>query len=219
MLRCGTDRFYSDEMLTGILGKLRRSCPALSVTIAMGERSRRSYERLYNAGAEGYILLQETADRDRYEQIHSEDLSFDRRLHCLNEIRDVGFRTGCGFLGGLPGQTAKDLARELKFLEEFQPDLVELVMLQDDPALAENLISLIRLILPGAAVTASGDGAANVLAGGNLVSVGLSGGRTYPLCGGTPAGEPASIESLAALRQSLAGVGFEVTTDPIPWNG
>ena len=219
VLRCGTDRFYSDEMLIGILDKLRRSCPELAVTIAMGERSRRSYERLFNAGAEGYILLQETADRERYESIHSENLSFDRRLHCLNEIRDVGFRTGCGFLAGLPGQTAKDLARELKFLEEFQPDLAELVMVENIPELTENLIGLIRLILPQAAVTASGDAAANVLAGANLVSVSLSAGQTYPLCGGTRACGPASIESLAALRQQLAAVGFEVTTNPIPWNG
>ena len=70
VLRCGTDRFYSDEMLCGILEKLRRSCPELSVTLAMGERSRRSYERLYNAGAEGYLLLEETVDRERYERIH-----------------------------------------------------------------------------------------------------------------------------------------------------
>ena len=202
VLRCGTDRFYSDEMLIGILDKLRRS-----------------YERLFNAGAEGYILLQETADRERYEAIHSENLSFDRRLHCLNEIRDVGFRTGCGFLAGLPGQTAKDLARELKFLEEFQPDLVELVTLDDNAALSEQLLCLIRLILPQSVVTASGDAAANVLAGANLVSVSLSAGQTYPLCGGTRSCGPASIESLAALRQQLAAVGFEVTTNPIPWNG
>lgn len=219
VLRCGTDRFYSDEMIVGILEKLRRSCPELSVTIAMGERSRRSYERLYNAGAEGYILLQETADRERYEKLHSENLSFDRRMHCLNEIRDVGFRTGCGFLMGLPGQTQKDLSRELKFLEEFQPDCVELVCLADEPALKETMIALIRLILPRAAVTASGDPAANILAGANLFSVSLSGGQTYPLCGGTPACKPASIEALAALRQELAEVGFEVTMDPALWNG
>lgn len=219
VLRCGTDRFYSDEMLIGILDKLRRSCPELAVTIAMGERSRRSYERLFKAGAEGYILLQETADRERYEKIHSENLSFDRRLHCLNEIRDVGFRTGCGFLAGLPGQTAKDLARELKFLEEFQPDLVELVCLDGNPERMADLIALTRLILPRAAVTASGDPAAAVLAGTDLVSMSLTGGETYPLCGGTQAGEPASVESLAALRQKLASVGFEVSMDPVPWSG
>lgn len=220
VLRCGTDRFYSDEMICGILDKLGRSFPDLSVTIAMGERSRRSYERLYNAGARGYILLQETADRDRYEQIHSDSLSYDRRLHCLGEIRDVGFHTGCGFLTGLPGQTAADLARELKFLEEFQPDGVELVPLSDDQELTDRLLSIIRLVLPEAAVTAPGDGADRVLAGANLVSMGLSGcGETYPLCGGNPAGEPADIQTLAALQQRLAGVGFEVTMDPVPWNG
>jgi hypothetical protein len=37
----------------------------------MGERSRRSYERLYKAGAEGCQLLQETADREVYEAIRA----------------------------------------------------------------------------------------------------------------------------------------------------
>lgn len=220
VLRCGNDRFYSDEMLCGIIDRLRRSCPELHLTIAMGERSRRSYERLYNAGAEGYILLQETAERDRYEQIHSESLSFDRRLHCLNEIRDVGFRTGCGFLMDLPGQTAQDLARELKFLEEFQPDAVELVPLAGEPEMTARLIGLIRLILPDAVVTAPDNDPGCVLAGANLVSAALSGcGGTHPLCGGGPAGASAGVETLAALRQELAGVGFEVDMSAVPWNG
>ena len=220
VLRCGTDRFYGDEMICSILEKLRRSFPDLAVTVAMGERSRRSYERLYNAGAEGYILLQETAERDRYEDIHSESLSFDRRLHCLNEIRDVGFRTGCGFLMDLPGQTAQDLARELKFLEEFQPDAVELVPLAGEPEMTARLIGLIRLILPDAVVTAPGNDPGCVLAGANLVSAALSGcGGTHPLCGGGPAGAFVGLETLAALRQELAGVGFEVDMAPVPWNG
>ena len=219
VLRCGTDRFYSDEMLCGILEKLRRSCPELSVTLAMGERSRRSYERLYNAGAEGYLLLEETVDRERYERIHGETLSFDRRLHCLGQLPDVGFRTGCGFLTGLPGQTAEDLARELKFLEEFQPQAVELVPLTAQPELTDCLLSIIRLILPGAAVTAPGNSPRCIPAGADVVSVRLAGGGTHPLCGGNFAPAAGDIESLAALRRELSEAGFEVAMEPPRWNG
>lgn len=220
VLRSGADRFYGDEMLCGLIGKLRQHFPDCAVTVAMGERSRRSYERLYNAGADRYILLQETADRDRYEAIHSEDLSFDRRLHCLNELKDIGFQTGCGFLVGLPGQTPADLARELKFLEEFQPHSVDLVPLDAEPELVAYLLSIIRLMLPGILLTAPSDPAAGVLAGANVAAAGLIRRRaSFPLCGGTRTEGPATIQSLAALRRDLAEIGFEVDPGRDDWKG
>ena len=220
VMRCGTDRFYGDEMLCGLIEKLRRQSPDCAITIAMGERSRRSYERLYNSGADGYQLLQETADRECYEAIHSESLSFDRRLHCLNEIRDIGFQTGCGFLVGIPGQTDAELARELKFLEEFQPQTVELVPVSPpDPELLGYLISIIRLMLPQAMIIAPQDPAAAVLAGANVVQIGLLDRREFPLCCGNPCDGPATALSLAALRRALSEVGFEVAMEAPVWNG
>ena len=218
VLRCGTDRFYGDEMLCALIEKLRWSCPDCSLTLAMGERSRRSYERLYNAGAEGYQLLQMTADRERYEAIHSESLSFDRRLHCLNELKDAGFQTGCGFhIGDLSPEA---LAKELKFLEEFQPHAVELVPMGAEPELVEYLISLVRLMLPEALITAPDNAPGQVLAGANVVTQSLiRSRRSHPCCGGNRFDGPADPETLAALARSLAEIGFEMTTAPAPWNG
>lgn len=219
VLRCGTDRFYGDEMLCALIEKLRWSCPDCSLTLAMGERSRRSYERLYNAGAEGYQLLQMTADRERYEAIHSESLSFDRRLHCLGELRDIGFQTGCGFLVGI--QNPAELARELKFLEEFQPNSLELVPVgPQEPGLMGYLISILRLMLPQTIIVAPQNAPEAVLAGANVVQVSLAQSReSFPLCCGNRCDGPASQLSLAAVRQSLAEVGFEVTMEPPRWNG
>ena len=221
VLRCGTDRFYGDEMLCGLIEKLNRSSPDCALTLALGERSRRSYERLYNAGALGYQLLQETADRERYEAIHSESLSYDRRLHCLNELRDIGFQTGCGFLLGLPGQNEMALARELKFLEEFQPQTVELVPVgPQDPQLLGDLISIVRLVLPQAMIVAPADPAEAVLAGANVVQMSLIRRRdSFPMCCGNPCDGPATPLSLAALKRSVSEVGFEVTMDAPVWNG
>ena len=50
-------------------------------------------------------------------------MSFDNRMGCLRELKDIGFRTGCGFMMGSPHQTSHMLAKELKFIEEFQPDM------------------------------------------------------------------------------------------------
>ena len=221
VLRCGTDRFYGDEMLCSLIDRLRRENPDCRLTIAMGERSRRSYERLYKAGAEGYQLLQETVDKELYEAIHSESLSFDRRLHCLNEIRDTGFQTGCGFLVGIPGQGAPELARELKFLEEFQPQTLELVPIGPrEPGLMGYLLSILRLVLPQAMIVAPGNEPEEVLAGANVVQLSLLESReSFPLCCGNPCPGPANQLTLAALRQSLSQAGFEITTEAPAWNG
>ena len=209
VLRSGFDGFYTDHMLCSLLQKLRDHLPGCAIELALGERDRESLEQLYNAGAEGCRLLQETAVRSAFEDLHPAELSFDRRLHCLNELKDIGFRTGCGFLVGWPGQRSEELARELKFLEEFQPDRVELVPLAGDTGLVDCLISVIRLMLPGARITAPG--ITGVLAGADTVTVGLMPTQdAFPLCGGPRAEGPVTNASLAALRRSLAEVGFEV---------
>ena len=219
VLRCGTDRFYGDEMLCELIEKLCRMAPGSGLTIAMGERSRRSYERLFNAGAEGYQLLQETASRERYEQIHSESLSFDRRLHCLNEVRDIGFQTGCGFLVGI--QSPAELSRELKFMEEFQSQSVELVPVgEPDHRLTERLISILRLVRPQAMIIAPGNRAEEILAGANVVQVSLLERReSFPLCCGNPCPGPAEPMTLAALGRTVSEVGFELCAEPPRWNG
>lgn len=214
VLRGGPDGFYTDHMLCALLEKLRDHLPGCTVELALGERDRESLEQLYNAGAEGYRLHQEMAKRRTFEQFHPAEVSFDRRLHCLNELKDIGFRTGCGFAVGWPGQTAADLARELKFLEEFQPDGVELVPLDAAPELLACLVAMIRLILPTARISAPADPAAGVLAGADAVSVGLLPAQSaFPLCGGPRAEGPVTLQSLAALRRSLAEVGFEIAQE------
>ena len=220
VLRCGPDRFYSEKMLSVLVERLHRSFPDCSVTLAMGERSREGLEMLYNAGADRYLLLQETAEKNRFRQLHPPPMCWERRLHGLNELMDIGFQTGCGFLVGWPGQTVEDLSMELKFLEEFQPHSVELVSLDADGELLSFLISLVRLILPNALLTAPGDPAEGVLAGANVISVGVTPRRdSFPLCGGGRVEGPATIDSLAALRRELADVGFEVDMGRDDWNG
>ena len=46
---------------------------------------------------------------------------------CLRELKDIGFRIGCGFVVGSPYQTPHMLAKELKFIEELQPDMCDII--------------------------------------------------------------------------------------------
>lgn len=219
VLQGGPDDFYSDEILCGMIEKLKLRFPDCAVTLAMGERSRHSCERLFNAGADRYVLLHETADPERYGAAHPAELSCGRRLHCLNDLKEIGYQTGCGFPLGVPGETAADLARELKFIEEFQPHSVDLVPLGDGAPTA-FLLSILRLMLPNGLLTAPADLESGVLAGANAVVLGLSrSADAFALCGGRRSWDLATVQSVAALRRRLAEIGFEADPDRGDWNG
>ena len=217
LLRSGPDRFYTDKMVTGLVSRIRAQYPRFAIGLAMGERSRRRLAALADAGADRYTLLHETADPARFRRTHPQALDFEKRLHCLNELKEAGFQTGCGFLVG--DQTPGELARELKFLEEYQPHAVELGNLGAKPETVAYLISLIRLLLPDALIAAPENSPGEILAGANVVTLSLiRSRRSFPCCCGNRADGPATYASIAALRRELAEIGFEVTLDPPPWN-
>ena len=214
LLRGGEDGFYSDELLVPLIEKLKSRFPGCAVTLALGERSRQSYERLYNAGADRYLMRHECADRELYESLHPAEMSWENRMHCLNVIKEVGYQSGCGFIVGLPGQTAAHLAEDLNYIEEYEPHMVDISPFIPQPGtpfadaapgdreLTEYLLSIIRLILPGALIMAQDTG--GILAGANVIAQTL-----YPV---DPSGE-----QLAALQRSLADIGFEGTTERGDW--
>lgn len=218
ILRGGEDGFYNDEMLEHMLAKLKGRVPGCAVTLALGERSRESCQRLFNAGADRYLLRHEAADRTLYESLHPSEMSFDARLHCLNDLKDVGFQVGCGFIVGLPGQTEEHLAKDLKYIEDFRPHMVDVGPFRPcagtpfadhpagDPELTKYLLSIIRLIVPQVLLSVPGELEASVLAGANVVF--------YPLYPNIPTGE-----SLAALLRRLSDIGYEADTGRGDWPG
>lgn len=218
LLRSSPDRFYTDRMLCSLIEKIRYRFPHCTVTLAVGQRDRESLLRLSDAGADRYVLLQETADRQRFCRTHPAELDYDKRLHCLNELKETGFQTVCGFL--VEDQDPQELAKELKFLEELQPHGVELVPMGADAETVEYLISLIRLLLPEAMITAPENTPGQILSGANVVTQSLiRRRRSHPCCCGCRAEGPADPETLAALSKAMSEIGFEITMESSPWNG
>ena len=218
LLRSSPDRFYTDRMLCSLIEKIRYRFPHCAVTLAVGQRDRESLLRLSDAGADRYVLLQETADRQRFFRTHPAELDYDKRLHCLNELKETGFQTVCGFL--VEDLDPRELAKELKFLEELQPHGVELVPMGADAETVEYLISLIRLLLPEAMITAPENTPGQILSGANVVTQSLiRRRRSHPCCCGCRAEGPADPETLAALSKAMSEIGFEITMEPSPWNG
>ncbi len=160
VLQGGEDAYYTDEVLIGIIKTIKGKYPDCAVTLSLGERSYESYKRLFDAGADRYLLRHETADKEHYEKLHPSELSFDNRMRCLKDLRKIGYQVGCGFMVGSPYQTPKTLAKDLKFIEEFKPDMCGIgpfVPHHDTPFAHEKqgsakltcyLLSIIRIIYP-----------------------------------------------------------------------
>lgn len=123
VLQGGEDGHFTDEAVCGIVSQIKNLYPDCAVTLSLGERTKESYQKLFDAGADRYLLRHETATKEHYEKLHPDNMSFDTRMECLKTLKEIGFQTGCGFMVGSPFQTNEDIARDLKFIEEFSPEM------------------------------------------------------------------------------------------------
>ena len=123
VLQGGEDAFFDDARLAAIVRALKAEHPDCAVTLSVGERSAESYRALREAGADRYLLRHETATPSHYAKLHPPELSWEHRMRCLRDLRSLGYQVGCGFMVGSPFQTSADLARDLKFVEGFKPEM------------------------------------------------------------------------------------------------
>jgi len=123
VMQGGEDPYFTDEVLVDLIKKIKAEFSDVAITLSIGERSKESYQNLFDAGADRYLLRHETADKEIYENIHP-GMSFDNRRQCLKDIKEIGFQVGAGFMVGLPGQGPKELAKDLMFLKELQPHMI-----------------------------------------------------------------------------------------------
>jgi biotin synthase len=96
----------------------------LGVTLCIGQQSRETYQRLFDAGAHRYLLRIETTNPDLFARIHPSDQDFESRVACLDILRDIGFQVGTGVMIGLPGQTLEDLADDILFFAGHDVDMI-----------------------------------------------------------------------------------------------
>ena len=205
------------------------------MTLSLGERSKESYRRLFDAGADRYLLRHETADKGHYEKLHPKELSFEKRMQCLRELKDIGYQVGCGFMVGSPYQTSENLAKDLKFIEEFSPHMCGIgpfikhkdTLFKDEEngsvELTLFLLSLIRLIKPTVLLpattalgTLSADGRERgVISGANVVMPNLSPlsvREKYMLYEGKIATGQESAQCVQELRDRMKNIGYNVVT-------
>lgn len=235
VLQGGEDAYFTDEKLCELVSHIHKEFPECAITLSVGERSRESYERLLAAGAERFLLRQETSDEEHYKMLHPERQKYSTRIECLNNLKEIGYQTGCGFLVGSPHQTTDCIVKDMLFLQEFKPQMVGIgpfIPAKNTPfeneaagsvELTLFLLSCIRLMLPTlllpattALATLGLDGRMQGLRhGANVIMPNLSPAsvrKHYALYDNKAASGTEAAEHLEELRALLEGNGFTMAT-------
>ena len=233
VLQGGEDSYFTDERMADIISSIKSEYPDCAVTLSLGERSRKSYEIMFRAGADRYLLRHETADAGHYGRLHPPELSLENRKKCLYELKEIGYQVGCGFMVGSPYQNTDCIIEDLKFIRELKPHMVGIgpfIPHKDTPfrnmpggglELTLKLISILRLmdpnlLLPSTTALGTIDIAGRekgILAGANVVMPNLSPKtvrKKYTLYDNKICTGEEAAECIICLKRRLAGIGHEI---------
>lgn len=160
VLQGGEDAFFTDEFLVPLISEIREKYPDCAVTLSLGERSRESYRKLREAGADRYLLRHETASPELYSKLHPAGMTLENRVECLYNLRELGYQVGAGFMVGAPFQTLCNIVEDLRFLQELKPHMIGIgpfIPHHDTPfssaeggslSLTLRLLGILRLMFP-----------------------------------------------------------------------
>jgi biotin synthase len=98
----------------------------LRITLSSGEQDIETYRHWFKNGASRYLLRIETTSRNLYSKIHpyNELHSFDKRLKCIYDLKQIGYQVGSGVMIGLPFQSLEELANDLLWMKKIDIDMV-----------------------------------------------------------------------------------------------
>lgn len=236
VLQGGEDGYFNDERICDIVASIRSQYADCAITLSIGEKSKESYQRYFDAGADRYLLRHETADAGHYAKLHPKELSLDTRKQCLRDLKAIGYQTGCGFMVGSPYQTIDTLYKDLCFIKELEPQMVGIgpFIPQKDTPFADKmagtleqtlrLLAVIRLIHPSVllpATTALGTihergRELGIMAGANVVMPNLSPQSVrdkYTLYDNKVHSGDEAAEGDENLRQRMKAIGYELVSE------
>jgi len=235
VLQGGEDAFFTDKILAEIITGIKSKYHDCAITISAGERSYESYELLFKAGADRYLLRHETANEQHYKMLHPENLSCANRKKCLYDLKKIGYQTGCGFMVGSPYQTMDHIIDDLFFIKELKPHMAGIgpflpssgTPFKNENAgslhLTLNILAVLRLMLPNLllpATTALGtlDNSgriSGILAGANVLMPNLSpddARKKYMLYDNKLNTGFEAAEGITGLKKQIESIGYEIVT-------
>lgn len=225
--------YYTDKVMTDIVSSIRKEYEDCAITLSLGERTKESYKRLYEAGADRYLLRHETADEEHYGKLHPKGEQLQIRMKHLWDLKEIGYQVGTGFMVGSPFQNSSTLVKDLRFLRELNPEMVgigpfvphhESVFRDYDHGSLEltlMLLSIIRLMMPDALIPSTTSLGTihpkgrdlGMQAGANVVMPNLSPTQVrkkYLLYDNKAFTGCEAAESLGLLEKSMESIGYQV---------
>ncbi len=232
----GGEGVFTVDFVCDIVRKIKEKYPDCAVTLSLGEYEKNDFSKMKNAGADRYLLRHETISKEHYEKLHPENMSYENRLRCLNDLKELGFQVGSGFLVGSPFQTKEIIAKEFKFIEEFSPQMCGIgpfIPQKDTPFKNEKsgtaeetayYLSIIRLIKPNILLPATtalgtikqGGREFGILSGANVLMPNLSPERErkkYALYDNKLSTGVESAEQIENLKIQMQNIGYEIISD------
>ena len=157
VLQSGEDAYFDTDIMCRIIQEIKEL--DLALTLSIGEKTYEEYKAYKEAGADRYLLRIETTDRELYKKLHP-TMSFENRVRCLKDLKNLNFEVGTGCLVGLPHQSDESLARDILFFKNIDADMIGLgpfIPSPQTPLQNENggtlikslkVMALTRLLLP-----------------------------------------------------------------------
>ncbi len=236
VLQGGEDGFFTDSVLVDIVSGIKKLYNDCAVTLSIGERSKQSYQDLFDAGADRFLLRHETANDKHYLKLHPDLLSLKNRKRCLFDLKDIHYQVGSGFMVGSPFQSVDNLVEDLVFLKQLDPEMIGIgpfISHKDTPFKDEKsgsvdltikLVSILRLMFPKALIPATtavatlGDCAREkaILSGANVVMPNLSPiniRNMYSLYNNKKNTNQEAAENINLLKKELNKIGYEIVVD------
>ena len=236
VMQGGEDRAQSVDWVIEVVTAIRSEFPDCAITLSLGEMSYQDYKRLYDAGANRYLLRHETYQSSHYQQLHPQEMSAQHRQQCLRWLKEIGFQTGTGIMVGSPHQTIDNIIEDILFIEQLKPQMIGLgpfIPHQDTPfaqhpagsvELTLKLLSIFRLMFPQVLIPSTtalaslgGDGRLKgILAGANVVMPNLSPSNTrkkYELYNNKASLGAEAAEGLTLLNEQLKTIGYEISME------
>lgn len=236
VIQGGEDNYFTDEVMVSIIKEIKANYPDCAITLSLGEKSKETYQKYYDAGADRYLLRHETANEEHYKKLHPENLSLVERKQCLWDLKEIGFQTGCGFMVGSPYQTLEHLAEDLLYIKKLSPAMVGIgpFLPHHDTPFADQkkgsyeltlfLLSIIRLMIPNVllpATTALGTihplgREQGILSGANVVMPNLSPvavRKNYELYDNKICTGDEAAECRMCLQGRMQKIGYELVAE------
>lgn len=236
VLQGGEDLYYTDEFMADVVGSIKEKHPDTAITLSLGVRDYDSYKMLFDAGADRYLLRQETSNPEHFKKLHPENMSFEKRQEALWQLKDIGYQVGGGFMVDSPYQTTEDLIKDLRFMQELEPDMIGIgpfLSSHDTPfkdfengsyTKTLRLVSILRILFPYAlipATTALGTihplgREMGLKAGANVLMPNLSPTmyrKQYQLYDNKICTGDEAAECKACLDLRVGNAGYQIVTD------